>query len=167
VTSEVLDRVDRHPIVQDRLQEGVLAQFMGELYRYWPTTDDLAYLTGVGVAAPPGQDVTDDDQVRSRRTRWAFACRHCRQCIGGVGLEALTLSAVLVDSSASSLCIQLEAVDERDSRFGRKSTRETDHAEPVAPMAKMPGAQLLAMKLMDIGIGLAVLAGFVAKLAQV
>jgi hypothetical protein len=62
---EVFDRVDRNPIVQDSLQEGVLAQFAREVYRYRPTADDVAYLTGVGMAAPPGEQVTNDDEVRA------------------------------------------------------------------------------------------------------
>ena len=69
----MLDGVDCHPVVQDSFQEGVFAQFTGELYGYRPTADDLAHLTGVGMATPPGEQVTDDDQVRPRRASRAFA----------------------------------------------------------------------------------------------
>jgi hypothetical protein len=51
-------------VAQDSLQEGVFAQLTREVYRYWPAADDLAHLTGVGMAAPPGEEVTDDHQVR-------------------------------------------------------------------------------------------------------
>jgi hypothetical protein len=50
--------------VQDSFQKGVFAQFVGELDRYRPAADDLAHLAGVGMAAPPGEEVTDDHQVR-------------------------------------------------------------------------------------------------------
>ena len=116
VTSEVLDGVDRNPVVQDSLQEGVFAQFVGELYRYRPSADDLAYLAGVGMATPPGEQVTDDDQVRPRRTSRAFAARHRSERIGGVGLEAFALAAALLDGPSSALCCQFEAVDERHTR---------------------------------------------------
>jgi len=38
------------------------------------------------------------------------------------------------------------------SRFGRKGTCEADHPEPVAPVAEVPGTQLLAMELAYVGI---------------
>jgi hypothetical protein len=156
-----------NPVVQYSLQEGVFAQFMGELYWYRPTADDLAYLTGVGMATPPGEDVADDHQVRPRRTSRAFASRHCRKRIGGVGVKALAFPAGLINGTPCALGGKLEAVDEGHPSFGRKGAFEADHPEPVAPMAEMPSVQLLAMKLAYVGIGLAALAGFVAELAQV
>jgi hypothetical protein len=117
------------------------------------------------MAAPPGEDVTNDDQVRPSRARGAFANRHCREGIGGIGLKALALPAGLVDGPPGALGGQLEAVDERHTRFGWESTCKTDHAEAVAPMAEVPSTQLLAMELADVGVGLAVLAGFVAELS--
>jgi hypothetical protein len=163
----MLDGVYCDPIVQDSFQESVFAEFTGQLYRYRPAADDLAYLAGVGMAAPPGEKVTDDDQVRRRGTRRAFACRHRRQHIGGVGLEAFALPAVLVDGSPGALGGQLEAVDERHTGLGWESTCKADHPEAVAPMAEVPCLQLLAMEVGDIGVGLAVLAGFVAELPEV
>jgi hypothetical protein len=159
--------MDRHPVVQDYFQEGVFAQFMGELYWYRATSDDLAYLTGVGMATPPGEQVTDDHQVRSRRTSSAFAARHCHKRIGGVGVKAFALAAGLVNGSPCALGCQLEAVDERHSGFWRKRAFEADHPEPVAPVAEVPSTQLLAMEVDYVGIGLAVLARLVAQLAQV
>jgi hypothetical protein len=155
-----------HPVVQDSFQEGVFAQLMRELYWYRPTADYLAHLAGVGMATPPGEEVTDDNQVRPHRARRAFACRHCRKGIGGIGIEAFALCAGLINRTPGALGSQLEAVDERHSCSWRKSTCKADHAEAVAPMTEMPGTQLLAMEFMHVGIGLAVLAGFVAKLAQ-
>jgi hypothetical protein len=93
----MLDGVYCDPIVQDSFQESVFAEFTGQLYRYRPAADDLAYLAGVGMAAPPGEQVTDE----------------------------------------------------------------------VAPMAEVPCLQLLAMEVGDVGVGLAVLAGFVAELPEV
>jgi hypothetical protein len=163
----VLDGVDRNPVVQDCLQEGVFAQLTRELYRYGPTSDDLAHLSGVGMATPPGEDVTDDDQVRARRASRAFAARHCDKRIGGTGIEALALATGLKDRTPCALSSQLDAVDEGHSRFGRKSTAKADHAEPVAPMAEVPDAHLLAVEVAYVGICLAVLAGFVAQLSEV
>jgi hypothetical protein len=140
---------------------------VGELYWYWPSADDLAYLTGVGMAAPPCEQVTNDHQVRPRSTRRAFACRHRSEGVGGVSLEAFALAAGLLDGPSCALCVQLEAVDESHTGLGRKSTRKTDHPEPVTPRAEMPGAHLLAMEVVDIGVGLAVLAGLVAELREV
>ncbi len=163
----MLDGVYFHPVVQDGLQEGVFAQFMGELYRYRPSADELAHLTGVGMAAPPGENVTDDDQVRPRRTSRAFANCHRRERVGGIGLEALALAAALLDISPRALRCQLEAVDERHTGLWRESTCETDHAEAVTPVAEMPCSYLLAMEVVDICVGLAVLAGFVTELSEV
>jgi hypothetical protein len=159
--------MDRRPVVEDRLQEGVFAQFARELDWYWTAPDDLAHLTGVGMAAPPGEEVTDNHQVRPRRARRALARRHCRKGIGGVGLEAFAFPAGLVNGPPGALCGQLEAVDEGNSRFRRKSTAKADHAEAVAPMAEMAGTQLLAMEVAYVGIGLAVFAGYVAQLPEV
>ncbi len=100
VTAEVLDGVDRNPVVQDSFQESVFAQFVGELYRYRPSSDDLAHLTGVGMATPPGEKVTDDHQVRSRRASRPFANCHRSEGVGGVGLEAFALAAVLLDGAS-------------------------------------------------------------------
>jgi hypothetical protein len=73
----------------------------------------------------------------------------------------------LVNGPPGALGGQLEAVDEGNSSFGRKSTCKADHAEPVTPTTEVPSAQLLAMQLMDVGFGLAVIAGFVTELTQV
>jgi hypothetical protein len=156
-----------NPVVQYSLQEGVFAQFMGELYWYRTTADDLAYLAGVGMATPPGEDVANNDQVRSRGASRAFANCHRRKRIGGVGVKALALPAGSVNRTPGALGGKLEAVDERHSRSWRKRAFEADHPEPVAPMAEMPSVHLLAMKVAYVSIGLAVLAGFVAELAQV
>jgi hypothetical protein len=163
----MLDGVYLNSVVQDRFQETVLAQFLRELYRYWAASHDVAHLTGVGVAASPGKQVTNDDEVRSRRPGRAFAGRHCRQGIGGVGLEAFGFAAVLLDGSPGALCRQLEAGHERDTSLGGQSTCKTDHSEAVAPVAEIPGAKLLAMEVGHIFIGLAVLAGSVAELREV
>jgi hypothetical protein len=163
----VLDGVDRNPVVQDSLQEGVFAQFAGELYWYWATADDLAYLTGVGMATPPGEKVTNDHQVRPRSASRAFANCHLCKRIGGVGVKALAFPAGLKNGSSGALCSQLEAVDERHSGSWRKRAFEADHPKPVAPMAEVPGTQLLAMKVTHVDIGLAALARLVAQLAQV
>jgi hypothetical protein len=163
----VLDGVDRNPVVQDSLQEGVFAQFAGELYWYWATADDLAYLTGVGMAKPPGEQVTDNDQVSSRRTSRAFARSHRREGIGGVGIKAFAFLAGLVDGTPCALGRKLEAVDERHSGSWRKRAFEADHPKPVAPVAEVPGTHLLSVKVTHVGVCLAVLAGFVAELAQV
>jgi hypothetical protein len=159
--------MDRHPVVQDSFQEGVVAQFTCELDRYRPTADDLARLTGVAMAAPPCEQVTDDHQLCPGGASRAFAARHSHKGIGGVGIEALALPAGLVDGSSGALSSQLEAVDEGHSRLWRKSTAEADHPEPVAPTAERPGTQLLAMEVAYIGVRLAVLTGHVAQLAQV
>jgi hypothetical protein len=73
----------------------------------------------------------------------------------------------LVDGPSSALGGKLEAVDERHARFRGESTCKTDHPEPVAPVAEVPSTQLLAMELADVGVGLVVLAGFVAELPEV
>src|SRR5580698_6424326 len=91
VTPEMFDGVNFHPVVQDSLQESVFAELMGEFDRYRPAADDLAHLAGVGMAAPPGAKVTNDDQVRPCGSRRAFADCHRCQRIGRVGLEALGL----------------------------------------------------------------------------
>jgi hypothetical protein len=153
--------------MQDSFQEGVFAEFTRELYRYGPAPDDLAHLTGVGMAAPPGEDVTNDHQVRARRARWPVAARHCHQCIGGIGVKALALAAGLKNATSRALSGQFEAVDEGHPGLWRKRTFEADHPEPVAPVAEMPRAQLLAVELGYVGICLAVLAGLVAELAEV
>jgi hypothetical protein len=119
------------------------------------------------MAPPPGEDVTDDDQVRARRASRAFAGCHCDKCIGGIGIEALALATGLKNRTPCALSSQLDAVDEGHSRFGRKSTAKADHAEPVAPMAEVPDAHLLAVEVAYVGICLAVLAGFVAQLSEV
>jgi hypothetical protein len=164
VTPEVLDGVDGNPVVQDSLQEGVFAEFTRKLYRYGPTTDDLAHLSWVGMAAPPGEKVTYDDEVRAR---WAFAARHCAKRIGGVGIEALALAAGLKNCTPCALSSQLETVDEGDSRLWRKRAFKADHPEPVAPMAEVPSTHLLAMEVAYIGICLPVLTGFVAYLPEI
>jgi hypothetical protein len=88
-------------VAQDSLQEGVFAQLTSELYRHRPTADDLAYLTGVGMAPSPGEDVTNNDQVRPRRTGWAFASPHCRERVRSVGVKAFALPAGLVKRRAA------------------------------------------------------------------
>src|SRR5208282_2118880 len=140
---------------------------MRELYRYRAAADDLAYLTGVGMASPPGEQVTNDHQVGPRRARRAFANCHRRERIGGVGLKALALPAGLLDGTSGALGGQLEAVNERDSSFGWESTCKTDHPEGVAPVAEVPGSLLLAMELAYICVCLAVLARFVTELSEV
>jgi hypothetical protein len=112
--------MDGNPVVQDCLQEGVFGEFARELDRYRPTADDLARLPGVGMAPPPGEKVADDDQVRSRRARWALAARHCDKRIGGVGIEAIALAAGLKNCTPCALSSQLDAVDEGHSRLWRK-----------------------------------------------
>jgi hypothetical protein len=159
--------MDGNPVVQDCLQEGVFAQLTRQLYRYGPTADHLAHLTGVGMAAPPGEDVTDDDEVSARRARWALAARHCDKRIGGVGIEALALATGLKDRTPRALCSQLEAVDERHSSFGWERAFEADHPEPVAPVAEVPRTHLLAVQFAYVGICLPVLTGFVAQLREV
>lgn len=105
--SEVLDGVHRHPVVQHSFQEGVFAQFMGELHRYGLTTNDLARLTWVAMAASPGKDVTDDDELRARAARGPFAERRCAQRIGGVRLEALGLATALLGGTLGACRGQL------------------------------------------------------------
>jgi hypothetical protein len=119
------------------------------------------------MATPPGEDVANNDQVRSRGASRAFANCHRRKRIGGVGVKALALPAGLVNGSSGALGGKLEAVDEGHSRSWRKRAFEANHPEPVAPMAEMPSVHLLAMKVAYVSIGLAVLSGFVAQLAQV
>jgi hypothetical protein len=165
VTSEVLDGVYLHPVVQDSLQEGVFAELMGELYGYRPSADDLAQFTGVGVATTPGRHVTDDDQVRPRRVRRPFADCHRSERVGSVSLEALGLAACLLDGPPRALGGQFEPVDEGHTCVGRESNRTADHPEAVAPMAEVACFQLLAMEVIDICVGLAVLAGLVAELS--
>ena len=155
------------PSCRTAFKKASLPSSSGELYRYRPSSDDLAHLTGVGMATPPGEEVTDDHQVRPRRARRPFANCHRSEGVGGVGLEAFALAAGLLDGSSRALCGQLEAVDERHAGLWRESTCETDHAEAVAPVAEVPCAQLLAMELIDIGVCLAVLAGLVAQLSEV
>src|SRR5271170_7375218 len=92
---------------------------------------------------------------------------HRRKRVGSVGLETFALVAVLLDVPPCALRSQLEAVDEGHTRFRRKSTGQTDHAEAVAPVAEVPCLQLLAMEVVDIGVCLAVLAGLVAELSEV
>jgi hypothetical protein len=145
VAAEVLHGVYRNPVVQDRFQKGVLAELAGELYRYWPTTHDLAYLAWVGVPPSPGEQVTDDDEVSSRRAGCSLTCRDGDKRIGGVSLEALALGAGAVIGSPGALCGQLDAVDERHTRLWWESTCKTDHPELVSPVAEVPGAKLLAM----------------------
>src|SRR5580658_5174960 len=156
-----------HPVVQDGLQKGVFAELVGELHRDRPTAYHLAHLAGVGMATPPGVDVTDDHELGPPRASRPLAARHRHQGIGGVGLEALTLPAGLLDGPSCPLCCQLEAVDERHSALWWERTCETDHAEAVAPVAEVPCPQLLAMEVINVGFGLAVLAGFVTQLSKV
>jgi hypothetical protein len=163
----MLDGVYRNPVVQHCFQEGVLAELVRELYRDRSATDDLAHLAGVSMATPPGEQVTDDDQVSARRTRRSLANCHCGKGVRGIGLEALALAAGLMDSPPGALCSELEAVDERHAGLGWESTPKADHAEAVAPVPEMPSPQLLAVQLMHIAMGLAVLSGLVAELSQV
>jgi hypothetical protein len=156
------DGVYCNSVVKDRFQERVFGQFVGELYRYWAAPHDVAHLTWVGMSAPPGKQVANDDEVGSRRTGRTLANGHRRESIGGVGLEALWLAAGLLDSSLEPLCRELDAVDERHSRLGRKSACKAHHPEAVAPVADIPGAQLLAVELGYVGVCLAVLAGLVS-----
>jgi len=167
VTPEVLDAVDRNTVVQDSLQEGVLAEFSGELYWYRAASYDLAHLAGVGMAPAPGEDVTDDDEVSSLRTRRALPDGHRGEGICRVGLEALERPTGLLHGAPRALCGQLEAVDKRHTGLWGKSTCKADHAELVAPVAPLPRAQLLLVQLVDIGPGLALLARGLAQLAEV
>jgi hypothetical protein len=167
VTPEVLDGVYRNPVVQHCFQEGVLAELVRELHRDRPAADDLAHLAGVSMATPPGEQVTDDDQVSARRTRRSLANCHCGKGVRGIGLEALALSAGLMNRPSGALGGKLEAVDERHAGLGRESTCKADHAEAVAPVPEVPGTQLSAVQLMHIAMGLAVLSGLVAQLPEV
>ncbi len=167
VTPEVLDAVDRNTVVQDSLQEGVPAEFSGELYWYRAASYDLAHLAGVGMAPAPGEQVTDDDEVSSLRTRRALPDGHRRQGICRVGLEAFQRPTGLLHGAPRALCGKLEAVDKRHSGLWGKSTCKADHAELVAPVAPLPRAQLPLVQLVDIGPGLALLARGLAQLAEV
>src|SRR5271168_195334 len=119
------------------------------------------------MAASPGKDITDNDELSTRAARGPFTERHRSQGIGGVGLEALGLATTLLSRPLGALRGELQAVDEGHSSFWREGSCETDHAEGVAPVAEMPGAQLPPVQVGYIGIGLAVLARLVAKLRQV
>jgi hypothetical protein len=63
VPAEVFHRVDVDPIVENDFQEGILGQLFGDLDGDGTAIDDVAGLAGVGVAATPGVDVADDNQI--------------------------------------------------------------------------------------------------------
>jgi hypothetical protein len=159
--------MDGNPVMEDDFQEGVLAELARDLYWDGPTPDDMAHFAGVGVATAPGEEVTDDHQVRARRASRALACCHGYKRIGCVGVEALALGPGVLHSAPRALSSDLEAVDQGHPRLWRQGTAEAGHAEPVAPVAEVPRAHLLAVKVGYVGICLAVLAGLVAQLAEV
>ena len=63
VAAEVFDGVNVGPVVQDGFDEGVVGELSGYLDGDGAAADDVAGLAGVGVPAPPGEQVAHHHQV--------------------------------------------------------------------------------------------------------
>ena len=159
------------PVVQDCVEEGVFAKLPGQLDRDGATVDDVANLTLVGMTSPPGEQVAHDHQLGTVRSlRCAVAGGQGRHGISGMvippswgdigRLAGLAILAVLPATPEGG---QLDAPEKRKSRLWRQRPGEADHAQTVAPVPEEARLLLLAVKIPDVSVGLAVLPGFFAQ----
>ena len=175
IAPKAFDGVNVDPVVQDCVEESVFAKLPGQLDRDGATIYDVANLAMVGMAPPPGEQVTHDHQLGTVRSfRCAVAGGQGRHGISGMvippswgDIGRLAGLAILPVLPAAPEGGQLDAPEKRKSRLWRQRPGEADHAQTVAPVPEEARLLLLAVKVPDVGVGLAVLAGLFAQSRQI
>ena len=129
------------------------------------------------MAAPPGPQIAHDHQLGPiRPPGGGLAGGEGGQGVGGAGVETLGPAGLAglagaADGGAGGAAgphgSQLHPPHQPQPGLGRQGTAETDHAQPVTPVAKEPGLLLLAVQIVHVGVGLAVLAGPVPQPGQI
>jgi hypothetical protein len=113
----VADGVDVDAVVGDGFEEGVAGQLLGQRHGDRPSAHDVARLTGMGVAAPVGAQITDDHAVGSFCAPGPLALEHLREGVVGMGASRL-VTPFLLGLAAQAVGFGVEAIDEGDADFG-------------------------------------------------
>lgn len=123
VAPEVGNGVQRHPVVQDGFDERVAAEVPDDPQRQGPATEQVAGLTGVGVAWPPCPQVDHEDQVGPVGPSLPPALDQPDEGVGGVRLPRLTAAGSSL-LSADAVGVGVEAVHDREPHLRRERSLE-------------------------------------------